>query len=241
MKYNFIVPRSLIFAAMVLLLLQLEACGNKAGSKETSKPIIPDSLKRYPFRSAIIELRYGGIASGKQMVYIDDFGVKEATIDSLSVKMMGMDVPNYKMEIKRGDSLYQIDFVRGMATKGIIPMSSGDEKAMSAEGEAEATRMGMKKGEDTVAGRKCAVWTSQEMGTKTWLWNGIALKSEVHMGDDKILLDAVNVKTDVPVTADHFDPPTGVHYMTSEDIQKMVDEIDKKSITKGKPKKGKDK
>ena len=233
--------RSLILMTLVLLSLQLEECGKKPQTKDASASAIPDSLKRYPFRSAIIELRYSGSASGKQMIYIDDFGVKEATFDSLTMKMMGMEMPNEKMLIKKGDSLYQVDFVRGMATKGVSHVSAADEKAMSTMGEGIAKGMGMKKDsvEEIVAGQKCAVWSSEQLGTKSWLWNNITLKSESTIGDDKILLDAVSLTIDVPVPSKHFEAPGGIHYTTQEEIEGMLRSIDKKDGNKASVGKGK--
>ncbi len=232
--------RLTIVLSIVLLLAHLEQCGKKPSSKEASLPAIADSLKRYPFRSAIIELRYGGSASGTQMIYIDDFGQKETSVDSLTMKMMGMELPNYKMQIKKGDSLYQIDFVRGAATRGVSHVSASDEKDATAFGEKMASGMGMKKGtaRENVAGQPCDVWTSEQMGTKSWVWNNIILKSESKIGDDKILLEAMSVHLDVPVPSSHFDAPQDVHYTTTEEIQSMLDSMDKKSGKKPEDQRG---
>jgi len=222
--------RFLILSMIVFLLFQLENCTKKTSSGGSSVANIPDSLKRYPFRSAIIELHYGGSASGKQMIYIDDFGRKEATIDSLSMRMMDMEMPNYKMQIRRGDSLFEVDFVRGMASKGLNPMSPAEERSMAASGDSLAAGMGMKKSAaaEIVAGQPCTVWTSEQMGTTAWLWNNITLKSRATVGDDTILLEAVSVSLNTPVPAEHFDPPGGIHYTTSEEMQTMFDNMDKK-------------
>ncbi len=226
-----ILRRTVVAAIFVLLTLHLEDCSKKPSNNQASLPVIPDSLKRYPFRSANIELHYGGSASGKQMIYIDDFGQKETTVDSLTMKMMDMEMPNYKMQIRKGDSVYQIDYVRGMATRGVNHLSSSDEKDMAAMGESIAGGMGMKKdsAEEIVAGQKCTVWSSEQLGTKSWMWNNLVLKSESTVGNDKILLGAVSVRLDVPVPSVHFDAPQDVRYTTTEDIQSMLNEIDKKS------------
>jgi len=232
-KRAFLVERLLMLVALALLSLQLENCARKKANTESSATTIPDSLRRYPFRSAVIELKYSGSASGKQMIYIDDYGVKETTVDSLSMKLMGMELPNAKMQIRKGDSLYQIDFVRGMATRGVSHLSAGDEKAMSSMGEEMAKGMGMKKdsAEETVAGQRCTVWSSEQLGTKSWLWNNITLKSESKIGDDRILLDAVSVRLDVPVPAGEFDAPGRIHYTTQEEIEGMLKSMDKKAGT----------
>lgn len=239
MTKRFVLKRSLMLVMLALLSLQVEECGKKSETKEKSAATVPDSLKRYPFRSAIIELRYGGSASGKQMIYIDDFGQKETTIDSLTMKMMDMEMPNYKMQIRRGDSLYEIDYVRGIASKGANPLSANDEKAVAVSGDSLAAGMGMKKQarEEVVAGQPCAVWISEQMGTKAWLWNNITLKSQATIGGDTILLDAVSVSLDVPVPAEQFVPPGDIHYTTVEETEAMLKEIDHKTAKHSKGKK----
>ena len=221
----------LIYAIIVLLLFQLEDCGKKSSSGGTSVASIPDSLKRYPFRSAIIEVHYSGAAIGKQMTYIDDFGQKETTVDSLTMKMMDLEMPSYKISVRKNDTLYQVDYVRGMATKGASPVTANDQKAMSSMGEEMAKGMGMKKSdsEEIVAGQKCAVWTSDEMGTKSWLWNNITLKSEARIGDDTIRTEAVAVNFNVPVPAEHFLPPQGIHYTTVEEMESKLSDFEMKS------------
>ncbi len=233
--------RMLTLLCLIILALQVEECGKKAQNKESSAAAIPDSLKRYPFRSAIIELKYSGSASGRQTIYIDDFGLKEASVDSLTMKMMDMELPNYKLHIRNRDSVYGVDFVRGVATKGVSPVSAGDEKAISSMGEEMAKGMGMKKQDkdEIVAGQKCAIWASEEMGVRTWLWNNITLKSESRIGDDKIFLNAVSVQTDVPVAPEHFIPPDGFHYTTQEEIERMMDNLDKKTPKEREGQKGK--
>ncbi len=238
MKQSAAVFSVLMAGIFGILTLPFDGCSRKSDGKGSSATTIPDSLKRYPFRSAIIELRYSGSAKGKQMIYIDDFGLKEANIDSLTMNMMGMELPNYKMHIQNGDSVYEVDFVRGLATKGVSHLSAGDRKAMSSMGEEMAKGMGMKKldKQEVVAGQPCTVWTSAEMGTTSWLWHNISLKSESRIGDDTIHLEAVSVHLDVPVPSERFDPPGGIHYTTQEEIESMLNKLDRKLPEEGKRK-----
>ncbi len=233
MRIAILVRCSTVLIALIILGLACEQCSRKS-SDQHQGATIPDSLKRYPFRSAVIELRYSGSATGRQTIYIDDFGQKETTIDSLSMKMMDMELPNYKVQIKKGDSLYQIDYIRGMATKEMNHISAKDEQDIAATGEAVAGGMGMKKdsAEEVVAGQRCAVWISEQMGTKSWMWNNLVLRSESKIGDDTIHLEAVSVSVDVPVPAERFEPPGNVRYTTMEEIQGMLDKIDRESGTK---------
>lgn len=214
-------PRSAVF--FLAGCMCLASCAKKQAA--STARVVPDSLKRYPFRSAIIELRYGGSARGTQMIYIDDFGLKETKVDSFTTNVMDMDMPTHKLEIRSDDSLFSVDFVRGIGSRGRSEITARDQKEMKAAGEEMAKGMGFKKGEDVVAGQKCVVWSSEDLGSKAWMWNDITLKSEAAIGDMKVLLEAVRVDLDVPVPGERFAAPSGINLITTEDVVKKLDEM----------------
>ena len=207
---------------------------------------IPDSLRRYPFKSAIIQLEYGGSCSGIQLVYIDDYGMKEAKVDSFMTEMMGMQQPTYKMEITDWDSMFSADMMRGMASKGLNPFSAKDRKLLAEVGGQMAKGMGIEEGKDTLLGKPCAVWSMESMSSKVWLWYDITLKSSVAMDDFKQLLEVKHIDLEVSVPVAAFQIPAGLKTITPEDINKMLEKMDqqeekppakKPSTKKGKKKK----
>lgn len=200
------------------------------GSDDRSARTVPDSLKRYPFKSAIIELRYGGSSSGTQLIYIDDFGMKEASVDSFTTEMFGMQVPTHKMQIQNWDSTYSADLVRGSGMKGLTMISPGERKKLSLAGEEIAKGMGMEGGEETIAGKVCKIWEMKSLDSKVWLWNDITLKSEVSLGDVKQLLEAKRIEIDVPVPAEKFRLPVGIKTLTPEDTQRMLQKLDSLTV-----------
>jgi hypothetical protein len=199
---------------------------DNSGDDRTSTRAVPDSLKRYPFRSAIIELEYGGSCSGKQMIYIDDFGMKEAKVDSFITEMMGMPAPTYKMQIQDWDSTFSADMLKGIATKGLTPFSAKERREMSEIGRGVAKDMGIEEGIDTVLGKPCSVWSMQSMSSKVWLWNDITLKSSVELDEWKQLLVAKWIEMDVPLPSNAFVIPVGMKTIMPEDINKMFEKLD---------------
>ncbi len=201
------------------------------GSGDQSARTVPDSLKRYPFKSAIIELQYGGSSSGTQFIYIDDYGMREAKIDSFMTEMFGMQAPTHKIQIQDWDSTFSADLVKRSGMSGLNPLTANERKQLSLAGEEIAKGMGMEAGEETVAGKTCKVWSLESLGSRVWLWNDITLKSEVDLGDVKQQLEAKRIEIDVPVPADKFHLPGGIKIVTPEDMQKMLQKLDSLTST----------
>lgn len=59
-------------------------------------------------------------------------------------------------------------------------------------------------------GKLCEVW--EGMGTKSLVWNGIAMKTESKMLGIKIIQKAVSVKIDVDIPNNRFDIPSDVKF-----------------------------
>lgn len=213
---------------------------NNSADDRTSTRVVPDSLKRYPFTSAIIELEYGGSCSGKQMIYIDDFGMKEAKVDSFISEMMGMAAPTYKMQIQDWDSTFSVDMLKGIAIEGLTPFNARERRELSELGRGIAKDMGIEEGIDTVLGKACAVWSMQSMNSKVWLWNDITLKSSVELDEWKQLLVAKRIEMNVPIPSSAFVIPASMKLITPGDINKMLEKLDEgkaKPAKKGKKKK----
>lgn len=196
---------------------------------QTKNRDVPDSLKRYPFKSAIIELEYGGSCSAMQKIYIDDYGMKEAKIDSFMTDMMGMSLPTYKMQIQDWDSTFSIDMVKGIATTGLTPFTPQERRKLSEMGNAAAQNMGMQSSQDTILGKPCTVWSMDSVKSKTWLWNDITLKSAVELDDLKQFLEAKRIDLDVAVPAEAFVIPAGLQIITPDDIDKMLKKLDEQT------------
>jgi hypothetical protein len=206
----------------------------------TSAP--SDVVKKYPFKSAIVEMKYGGDCTGTQVIYIDDYGMKEARVENFKMKMMRMEVPTNKIDLTIGDWLYNIDMEKKEGTKMKNPfmdmmksMSEEQKKDLVKMGEDMMRQMGAKEaGEETIAGKPCKVWTMESLGTKVWTWSGLTLKSRADLMGVKQHLEATNVQIDVPVPADKFEVPAGVK-VTETSMEQMMQQSEKET---GKEKSG---
>lgn len=77
----------------------------------------------------------------------------------------------------------------------------------------EISKYGIKfEGTQKIAGKECQVISITEpMATKTWTWNGIALKSETPIGKGVMTMEAIEVKEEA-VDASKFQLPTDVKF-----------------------------
>ena len=132
------------------------------------------------------------------MIYIDDYGMKEAKVDSFMTDMMGMSLPTYKMEIQNWDSTFSVDMVKGIATAGLTPFTSKERRELSEMGNEAAQKMGMQSSQDTILGKPCTVWSMDSIKSKAWLWNDITLKSAAELDELKQYLEAKRIDLNVP-------------------------------------------
>lgn len=65
-------------------------------------------------------------------------------------------------------------------------------------------------GKEDVLGKSCELWEMKNMGTKTWLWKMLPLKTETTMSGISIKSTAIKVEVDVSVPEDKFDLPEDV-------------------------------
>ena len=209
-------------------------------SDSSGKRDVPDSLKRYPFRSAVIELEYGGSCSGKQIIYVDDYGMKETKVDSFITEIMGMPAPTHKLQIQDWDSTFSVDLLKGVATRGLTPFTSEERHELAELGKGVAREMGIQEGPDTVLGKPCTVWSMPSMNSRASIWNDITLKSSVELDEWKQLLEEKRIKLEVAVPRNVFAIPAGMKTFSPDDINKMLEKMDKgkaKPVKKTKKKK----
>lgn len=240
---------SLFIVLMLALAISFVACGKKDQNTQqqgqqqgqqqqtptTASPSLGE-LKKYPFKSAIVELKYGGHCTGTEVLYIDDYGMKEATVDNFTMKVMGREMPTNQIQVTDGEWVYTIDVRKKEGTKMKNPslemmrnMSEEQKKAMMDLGSEMMKKMDAKEtGEETVAGKPCKVWSVESVGTKVWVWSGLTLKRELKIMGVRQHLEAVSVETDVPVPADQFEVPQGVR-ITERDMGKMMREMGKRT------------
>ncbi len=103
--------------------------------------------------------------------------------------MMGMGVKTHNLTLMDGEFTYAVDLVKKTGTKTKTPMmealirnAESENKDLTDVGTDMMVQMGGKiVGEEQILGKNCQIWEISNMKTKTWIWNGIVLKSETSM------------------------------------------------------------
>lgn len=178
-------------------------------------------IKRYPFKSGIVEYKHSGKGTGKSTLYFDDYGLKEARYEEVITKVFGFQQKTSKVTIINGDAQYEYDLKTRKGTKMGSPliMATKEEKDYDEWDEFSVDlmkSMGFEKtGQEKVQGKTCDVWSG--MG-KVWTWKGLSLKTEVNLMG-QFLIEATSVKTNVSVPSSKFEVPDDVELVeTFEDV-----------------------
>lgn len=168
---------------------------------------------RYLVKSAIVKMKHSGMSEGEETIYIDQYGERVARYTDLKTSVMGMTSRTKELELTLGDEIYSIDLLTNTGVKSTIPVSDMSEKEMkewAAIGEQMLEDMGFEKtGQEKILGKTCDVW--EGMGTRSWIWNNLALKTEISMMG-KATIEAIDLQVDVAIPASKFKVPDGISF-----------------------------
>ena len=188
-----------------------------------STAIYSQKAKRYALKSGYVKLELTGSTVGTKELWWDDFGEKTCEIEKsvTTTKLFGMKTTEEKhaKTIVVKDNYWTVNYIENTGCKGTVPgYNIGQEMSESmTEEEREAfangvleSMGGQKLGSESLNGYSCDVFTI--MGCKSWLYKGVAIKSEVKvMGivNNEMFTD---LKPGISVPASTFTAPTDVNY-----------------------------
>ena len=193
-------------------------------------------INRYAVKDATISYKYSGMSEGEGMVYIADYGKKEAHYTKLKTSAFGFSTETNELELNLGDVYYTIDLNEKTGTKLVMTddlgLSKKEIKEYEELGKEMMEEMGFEKtGEGTILGKKCDIW--EGMGTKTWIWKNISLKMEMNMMG-KMTVEATKIDLRASIPASKFKVPDGIRFeeidaedgetYSSEDLEKELKE-----------------
>lgn len=141
--------------------------------------------------------------------------------------MFAQTVEEDKIDLILGLEQYSIDNKTKTGTKTINKFlenmtGNADDEDMIEVGEQMLENMGGKKvGTETVLGKQCDVWEISSMGTKIWVWNGIALKTTIDFLGQSYSIIATNIQVDVTVPANKLKIPKGFTITEMQNIPGM--------------------
>jgi hypothetical protein len=186
-------------------------------------------MHRYKVRSAIVNYKVTGMQEGTETLYFDRWGMREARYTETEIKMMGMGVKTHNLTLLDGEFTYAVDLVKKTGTKAKTPMmealmrkAESENQDLTDIGKDMMVQMGGKViGEEEILGKTCQIWEISNMKTKTWIWNGITLKSETNMMGTQTS-EATSIEVDVDIPEDKVTLPSDI---TIGDIGNPMDLI----------------
>ncbi|MBC8383836.1 MAG: hypothetical protein H8E22_08570 [Candidatus Cloacimonetes bacterium] len=179
--------------------------------------------RRYAIKSGHVLYELTGNITGEKEVWFDDYGMKyyEEENSTSTIKMFG--ITNTEKEhtimIMDGETIYDIDMLTKTGSKGTLPsmeqLQDMAENMTKAEQKQFADDImnsfgGKHLGTEKFLGKTCEVM--EIMGMKSWIYNGLTLKSEVEVMGIVTNETATSFKENIKVPASRFDPPKGITY-----------------------------
>ena len=238
--------RAAPIASALLFLLAITSCqkqpADDSRSTTNSDQGVSDSSttgypKRYLVESGIIEYEMTGPQAGTETVYFDKWGWREAKYTNTILSIAGITRKENKLSLMDGDWIYQIDLERRTGTKikntllpQFIEAARRKDQSMTDLGEEMLRKMGGQKiGTEEIAGKTCDIWETKNLGSKSWVWRGVTLKTRVKMGGMEITSAAKSITDNASVPADKFAIPGDVKIAEGEDVKRLLEGIREKS------------
>jgi hypothetical protein len=145
------------------------------------------------------------------ILWFDAFGQKECM--ETSAEMMGM--KSTSRQFKKDGFAYNINMDAKTGTKIKINTDQFDPTDMKFDDLTDEikTKYNLKEeGSESFMGKDCKIWSIDYQGSKGkfWVWNNIALKTEMSSGGLKIEMKAIEFSENPTLPAGIFDVPQGV-------------------------------
>jgi len=206
---------------IVLLFAISAACGsndeNKSVSEiaQTSESNSPN-FKRYNIEKGIVEYEISGSRTGKEILYFDNWGMREANYITAETSIGGFSIKENKITILDGEWTYNIDLDKKTGSKIKTPLleeliEAAGDKDLGELGEEMLIRMGGKKiGKDELLGKTCDIWELQSLNTRSWVWNWITLKTEAKLMGISVVKTATKIDANASIPDEKFNIPAGI-------------------------------
>ena len=178
---------------------------------------IAQSNKRpYSYKTAYIEYELTGNTTGKQTLYIDNWGWNRSETTHSVTKMLGQKTETHQRNVTIQYDSYQ--WVPGEKTgtkvhnQWLEDLMNDPTFDMEEFGEKTLEALHFEKtGTETVQGKVCDVWKSS-FGSTSWVWNDIAVKTEVKLLGTKQVMTATKIEIDASIPGSEFDIPGDVKF-----------------------------
>jgi len=205
--------------------------------------------KLYPFKTAVIEYTYEGNTTGTQNLFIENYGWLQCKIEQTASKAFGQKSETNKAEITKDFDIYSWDLKtnEGVKLRNTLAQDLMNDPNFDPEefGKKTMEQLGFeKKGTETINGKLCEIWKGLAGSSTIWMWNSLAMKSEIKMLGTKTIWTATVIKIDEGVPAGKFNIPSDVKFsdggttdpleMMNSGMKKAAKEEDESSDQVGK-------
>ncbi len=200
------------FLTMLLVIAtSIMSCTQVTPVTESKNTALIEASKRYPeLKTAIITYKVSGMSTGTEVVYIDDWGRREAIYKKITTKMMGVDLERNFMTLitDNGKWIYNID----LNSKIAIKMDETGYKSLAGNTgrNMDETIGAVKIGTEEIVGKVCDVWKKGYPYSMAWIWKGVALKKDQDVAAMSVITEATEVQENISIPEDKFAIPPGV-------------------------------
>lgn len=184
--------------------------------------------RKYPFKSGKIEYALEGSVKGTEILYWDDYGYKEVSIENSESKMFGQTSVTKSTTVTIGTEIYEWSDEDNNVYKTSNPIAETWEEGNYDEDDVEdfsiklITDLGFEKiGTESILGKSCDVYKG--IG-KVWVWKGLSLKTEVKFLGTNSVIVAKSVDTNIRVSSSLFKIPEDREVIENGNIDEHVNE-----------------
>jgi len=207
LRYNMAMKRLILILFTLSLLV----------SVTTGVPVAQVLQKKYSFDSAVIHYEIkGGAQNGTEDLYVQ--GIKTCRVRHVTINALSQTQKQDTIVIDDGSYVYSIDLNEKIGTKMISPRKMLEEMTPEERKKMEETGKVLIKGitgspenkpvgTEKILGKSCKIY--EILGVKSWQWEGIPLKTEMHMmGKNTQIATSIKLNTSIP--ASRFRVPSGI-------------------------------
>ncbi|MFZ2323392.1 MAG: hypothetical protein WAV89_06830 [Ignavibacteriaceae bacterium] len=221
-----------LFSFAILFTFALVSCGDntKDDSQNPDKDKASKFQKRYGVKSGIIEYELSGSQEGTKTLYFDDWGMRQAEYTRSVLSVGGYTKAMNLVNIIDGEYQYIINLDQKSGTKTRNPIikemeALKNEKGFNEFGEQMILKMGAEKtGSENFLGKNCDVYEMKNSGTKLWVWEWIALKTETQSRSITLSSAAKKIETNVQIPGAKFQIPEKV-VLNEVDLDNIENEM----------------
>jgi hypothetical protein len=208
---------------LLIFFVLLISCSKETKQpEETKSTTTPQTTveqnKRYQIESGIITYDMtNNMIGGKmtQILYFDDWGLKEARETITEMSMMGQTIKTHKIDLAKEGYYYNLDLDKKTGTKFKRTLPAGSEYDVSKFSQEMMKDYNIKMlGKEDVAGKTCEKssmdYSKMNMKGTVWNWQGITLKSDIDMGKINVKTIATKVDENASVPPSIFEVPADV-------------------------------